>query len=136
MSFQPCRREVIGLGAGLAAVTVLAACGGSQGQEVPEGAVLADTADIPEGGAIPILVGDAPAILVHTPEGEFRAFSAICPHQGCKVLPPADDAPETVECPCHRSRFETFTGTVINGPADEDLTEIAVQVEDGKIVTA
>lgn len=136
MSFHPCRREVIGLGAGLAAASVLAACGGSSAPEPEQGAVLADASEVPEGEAIPVLIGDVPVILAHTPGGEFRAFSAICPHQGCNVLPPSQDDPETLECPCHRSRFETYTGTVLNGPADEDLTEIPVRVEDGKVVTA
>lgn len=136
MSFQPCRREVIGLGAGLAAATVLAACSSSEESAPEQGFVIAETSEVPEGEAIAALVGDVPVILTHTPGGKFRAFSAICPHQGCNVLPPKQDDPETLECPCHRSRFETYTGEVLNGPAAEDLTEIPVQVEDGKVVTA
>lgn len=132
MSFQPCRRQVLGIGAGIAAATVLAACSDSS-EPLAKGTVLADVADVPEGGAISVLVGDTPIILSHLPGGTFRAFSAICTHQGCNVVPD-DDAPETLECPCHRSEFDTYTGQVLTGPADEDLPEYEIEVTDGKVI--
>lgn len=132
MSFQPCRRQVLGIGAGIAAASVLASCSDSNAT-LEAGTVLADVADVPEGGAIPVSIGENPIILSHTPEGTFRAFSAICPHQGCKVVPD-DSAPEILECPCHRSEFDTYTGEVLKGPADEDLPEYEVGVADGKVI--
>lgn len=132
MNFELCRRQVLGIGAGIAAAGVLAGCSENEA-ELEEGTVLASVAEIAEGEAIPVLVGDTPMILAHTPEGEFRAFSAICTHQGCKVLPDAEQ-PEILECPCHRSEFDTYTGAVLKGPAEEDLPEFPVTVQDGKIV--
>jgi len=132
VNFQLCRRQVLGLGAGIAAAGVLAGCSEST-EELERGTVLADAADIAEGEAIPVLAGDTPMILTHTPGGTFRAFSAICTHQGCKVVPDAGQ-PEILECPCHRSEFDTYTGAVLKGPAEEDLPEFPVSVREGKIV--
>ena len=94
MSFQLCRRQVLGIGAGIAAAGVLAGCSETT-EELEEGTVLADAADIAEGEAIPVAVGDTSMILTHTPEGTFRAFSAVCTHQGCNV---SDASAEILEC--------------------------------------
>lgn len=133
MNAHPCRRDVLGLGAGLAAMGILAAC--SSSEAISEGTVLADVSDVPEGETIPVLVGETAVILSHTPQGDFTAHSAICTHQGCKVLPDDQD-PELLECPCHHSQFHSYTGEVLKGPATEDLPEIPVTVQDGKIIAA
>lgn len=132
MSFQPCRRQFLAVGAGITAATVLGACSGTP-ETLDEGTVLADVEDVPQGEAISVLIGDTPIILSHTPDGSFRAFSGICTHQGCKVVPDEEVA-EILECPCHRSEFNTYTGEVLKGPADEDLPEYDVEVKDGKII--
>lgn len=131
MSFQPCRRQALGIGAGIAAAGFLAACSGSE-TEVAGGEVLADVADVPEGQPTPVLIGEAPVILTQDAPGSYRAFLAICTHQGCKVVP--DAAPEILVCPCHRSEFNTFTGEVLRGPATEALTEIPIEVVGGQII--
>lgn len=111
---------------------MLSACSG--GGELDAGTVLADVQDVPEGAAIPVVVNDVPIIVSHTPDGQLRAFSAICTHQGCKVLPPAAEEPEVLVCPCHYSEFSTFSGEVLKGPASEDLPELAITVREGKII--
>lgn len=134
MNAQLCRRQLLGVGAGVAAASVLTSCSG--GSDTPaEGTVLADAADIPEGTAAPVLIDQTPIILSHAPDGTFRAFSAICTHQGCKVVP--DDAqPDRLVCPCHHSEFATYTGNVLTGPAREDLTEYEIRVKNGQILLA
>jgi Rieske Fe-S protein len=42
----------------------------------------------------------------------------------------------TLTCPCHGSRFDAANGQVVDPPATVPLTEVPVQVRDGKIVTA
>lgn len=135
MTFQPCRRQVLGLGAGLAAGAVLASCAGDSANQIDTGTVLARTEEVPAGQVKPVLVGEIPIMIAHTPDGQFTAFSAICPHQGCKVVPVAD-GPEILECPCHRSRFDSYTGDVLNGPALEALSEFPIEVRDGNITAA
>ena len=53
--------------------------------------------------------------------GALHERSAICPHLGCVVQ--WNTAEKTWDCPCHGSRFDKF-GTVINGPANVDLTKV------------
>ena len=50
--------------------------------------------------------------------GELHRRSAVCPHLGCIVA--WNPAAATWDCPCHGSRFDKV-GTVINGPANNDL---------------
>jgi len=62
--------------------------------------------------------------------GQFTAYDATCPHQGCSV-----DFVSPVEgfaCPCHGSRFDA-TGRHTAGPAPRGLTAIQVSVEGGEV---
>jgi len=52
------------------------------------------------------------------------ALSAACSHLGCTVAPGPDG--RTLDCPCHGSRY-ALDGGVLHGPADEPLTELAVE---------
>ncbi|MFJ6131208.1 Rieske (2Fe-2S) protein [Janibacter terrae] len=109
-------------GAGL-----LAACGGdgSAAGETGGGAtgpVSIPVADVPEGGGV---VRDD-VVVTQPSAGEFRAFDARCPHQGCAV---AAVTAEAIECPCHGSRFDPATGAVTQGPATTGLTARTATVE-------
>ena len=53
--------------------------------------------------------------------GQVHRRSAICTHLGCIVA--WNPAASTWDCPCHGSRFDKL-GTVINGPAKTDLSEV------------
>lgn len=89
---------------------------------------LADTADIPSGGG---KIFEGQKVVVTQPtEGEFRAFSAICTHQGCAV---ASVSNGTINCPCHGSQFKIEDGSVAKGPASDPLEEKQIDVADGKI---
>jgi len=72
-----------------------------------------------------------PAILVHLPGGELRAFSQKCTHLGCVVY----YEPETgeMECPCHEGFFDADTGAVVAGPPQRPLGRIDVTVRDGTV---
>jgi Rieske Fe-S protein len=50
--------------------------------------------------------------------GEFKAFSAICTHQGCTVNKVEDG---TIDCPCHGSKYRVADGSVVAGPAPRPL---------------
>lgn len=99
------------------------ATGGSAATGVAAGA-LAATSQVPDGGG---LIIDGKNIVITQPEsGSFRAFSAICTHQGCIVNRVADG---TIDCPCHGSKYSITDGHVVNGPAPAPLPAIAIKVE-------
>jgi len=143
-NWAPTRRGLIVAGsatiAGTAAFT-LSACApsaetsdqaGSDPKGVESGTELAPLADVPVGGSVGVQVGGSAILLSQPAEGEAKAFSAICRHQGCVVAA----AGETLDCPCHGSRYDAATGEVLNGPSTLPLIPIEVTVTDGQIVVA
>jgi Rieske Fe-S protein len=139
-SRSPTRRAVLiaGMGAGTA---FLAACGspdtgaGPAGSTpgtppIPAGTVVHTLATIPVGGTAAAEV-DGHAILLSQPaKGRVEAFSAICPHQGCRVAAQGAD----FECPCHGSRFDGRTGAVLTGPSPRALTRVTVTVSGNDVI--
>jgi Rieske Fe-S protein len=71
---------------------------------------------------------DDPAILVHLPDGELRAFSQKCTHLGCVVY--WDDGERELLCPCHDGAFDASTGAPVAGPPDRPLAGIDIEVRD------
>jgi Rieske Fe-S protein len=136
------RRTVLALGGGAAAAVVLAACSsggetsavatpgeanqsGSTGQT---GQTLTSVDQVPLGGGV---VLPDPAIVVTQPEtGVYKAFTAICPHQGCLVDEVVDNE---IVCPCHGSRFSAADGAVLVGPATEGLASEPITVQGTQI---
>lgn len=129
----PTRRQVLlagtGIVAGLGATTALTACGGSSesGSQAPTSSgqtVTVAKADVPVGGAL--LQGTKYAVTQPT-AGVFKAFSKVCPHQGCEV---SQIYQQTLVCPCHNSVFSIVDGSRESGPARTGLRPVAVR-EDG-----
>ncbi len=77
--------------------------------------------------------GSQPAILVRTPEGDLRAFSAVCPHLGCTVRYQAES--KVIWCPCHNGIFDLH-GRNIGGPPPRPLPEFKVNIRNGKVVVS
>ena len=74
---------------------------------------------------------DSPAILLHLPGGELRAFSQKCTHLGCVVFWQADE--DRLYCPCHEGVFDPVSGDPTAGPPDRPLERIDVEVRDGQV---
>ena len=65
------------------------------------------------------------AIAMRLPNGLLVAYSSICTHLSCAVLPrPQEDA---LVCPCHDGRFDATTGEVTEGPPPRPLPLIELQ---------
>ncbi len=93
------------------------------------GGAIAKTADIPVGGGL-VLENEA-VVITQPSEGDFKAFSAVCTHQGCLVASVADN---TISCPCHGSQFSATDGSVVKGPATAPLAAAGIAVEGGDVV--
>ncbi|WP_435745127.1 Rieske (2Fe-2S) protein [Nocardioides sp. SYSU DS0663] len=138
---------IAGVGIGL---PVLAACGGdsepstavdpdpttdtptASGSASSDGApgaeAFAPASDIEVGGGA--VYPDEEVVITQPSEGEFKAFSAICTHQGCTVIEVSD---EGIVCPCHNSIFAITDGSPQGGPATTALAERPVRVADGQL---
>ena len=92
---------------------------------------IATTSEIPVGSGI--VLADDEVVITQPSEGEFKAFSAICTHQGCTVTGVSDG---TINCTCHGSRFSIADGSVQAGPAPQPLPARDVAVEGDSIVLA
>lgn len=77
----------------------------------------------PRQGGIVSIKGKKVALYRDEAEG-LHAFTAICPHMGCVLQWNGDE--HSFDCPCHGSRF-TCQGTVVNGPAKDDLPKIQLR---------
>ena len=95
------------------------------------GAKLAATADVPVGGGV--ILADAQLVITQPKAGTFKAFSAICTHQGCTVSFVENG---TINCPCHGSEFAIADGSVVAGPAPKPLPAQSIKVSGGSITAA
>ncbi|MFB7032181.1 MULTISPECIES: Rieske (2Fe-2S) protein [unclassified Streptomyces] len=93
--------------------------------ESPEGdgEALARTSEIPVGGGA--VFAEEKVVVTQPKAGEFKAFSAVCTHQGCLVNRVADG---TIDCPCHGSKFRVADGSVVTGPATRPLPAERINV--------
>lgn len=96
-----------------------------------EALVLARAEDVPSGGGM--ILKDQDLVLTKDADGEIHAFSATCTHLGCVV---AAVVGNTINCPCHGSKFDATTGARVAGPAREPLPARPIQVRDGAIFRA
>jgi Rieske Fe-S protein len=72
-----------------------------------------------------------PALLLHLPDGELRAYSQKCTHLGCVVF--WEDGADDLLCPCHDGHFDLRTGDAVAGPPERALPRIDLEVRDGTI---
>jgi cytochrome b6-f complex iron-sulfur subunit len=75
--------------------------------------------------AVVFRFGSKPAILVRTPDGDFRAFTAVCTHLGCTVQYRSDHA--DIWCPCHNGIYD-LGGNVVSGPPPRPLEQFTVNL--------
>ncbi|THA23438.1 Rieske (2Fe-2S) protein [Streptomyces sp. RKND-216] len=145
----PTRRTVLAAAGTTSAALALAACGSSGGgdtggEESPGsgdqptgkgtsepgggGAELVSTSEVPEGGGT--ILKEEKVVVTQPSAGEYKAFSAVCTHQGCVVSSVADGS---INCACHGSRFAVADGSVQQGPATQPLPAVKVSVRGGSV---
>lgn len=148
MSEHICSRRLFLVGAAATATgALLAACGADTtttatssseaasptetaesvtGSSIPAQELTVADADVPVGGAIAV----GGYILAQPVEGEFKAYSSVCPHQGREV---SEISGLEATCPAHNSVFDLTDGSPISGPAMTPLVESPTTVADGSV---
>lgn len=106
--------------------------------EVPESTVSSVTLnlsadEIPSNFGRIFKFGSRPGILVRTPSGELRAFSARCTHLDCTVQYREDLS--HIWCACHNGHFD-LNGVNIAGPPPRPLDRFDVNERGGQIVVS
>jgi cytochrome b6-f complex iron-sulfur subunit len=77
--------------------------------------------------------GSQPGLLVRTPTGEVRAFSAVCTHLNCTVQYRPDL--EQIWCACHDGHYD-INGKNVAGPPPRPLEQYTVNVRGDDIVVS
>jgi Rieske Fe-S protein len=133
------RRAIMNTGLAAAAIAGLSSCtnygtapasqpsaatlgGASGGSSAALGPLTVKEADIPVGSGK--IFPDAQTVITQPKKGEFKAFSAVCTHQGCVV----DTVTTTINCPCHGSKYSITDGSVVNPPAPQPLPPKTIKV--------
>jgi Rieske Fe-S protein len=96
------------------------------------GKPLARLSDIPVGGAISATGPSGGLIIARPTANTVVAFSAVCTHLGCTVVPNGNE----LDCPCHGSVFNATTGAVITGPAPQSLPQVRVKLSGDTVLSA
>lgn len=91
--------------------------------------------DLPPGKSKLIRYGRIPVLLFRTPEpqGELKAFVAVCTHFDCTVGYRQDE--NCIFCACHEGRYDV-DGNVIAGPPPEPLRPVHYKLHEGTLVIA
>ena len=127
------RRTMLrGAAVGGAALPLLAACGSGSdsdaGSSGKSGSGTVAVADVPVGGGK--ILKDEQVVVTQPEKGTFKAFTAVCTHQGCTVNKVLGGK---IVCPCHGSTFSITDGSPQGGPAQSALAEKKVSVEGDQI---
>jgi len=83
--------------------------------------------DVPIGSAI-VFTYPGPndrCLLIRTDERTFLAYSQLCTHLSCAVIPVVAEG--VLKCPCHEGFFDLYTGRNIAGPPPRPLPRIQLE---------
>lgn len=94
-------------------------------QQPTEPVGLGPADEVPVGGAQ--LYRDEKVLVCRPEDGDYRAYSAVCTHAGCVLSGLRDDV---AVCSCHGSTFDPATGAVLQGPAEEPLHPMELEIDE------
>ena len=120
------RRDALRAAAVLGGGAALVACGADAAQ--PVSTALGSTGDVPVGGGR--IYKEQKVVVTQPASGTFRAFTAVCTHQGCLVSAVKE---ATIQCKCHNSSFSIADGSVLGGPAAAPLAARTVTADGGTL---
>ena len=100
-------------------------------ESVENSVVAAKRSEVPPNSGKIFKFGNKPGIVVHTPQGEFKAFSAVCTHLEC-IVQYRDDTKQ-IWCACHNGQYN-LSGQNIGGPPPRPLEEFKVNTRGYDVV--
>ena len=74
--------------------------------------------------------GSKPGIVIRTPSGDIRAFTAVCTHLACTVQ--YRDDFQQIWCACHNGHYD-LNGINVAGPPPRPLTPYRVDIKDDEV---
>ncbi len=86
---------------------------------------------IPNDSGKIVRFGTIPVILIRTPAGDLRAYSAVCTHLNCTVQYRKDMG--LIWCACHNGKYD-LTGRNIAGPPPRPLEPYRVVVKGDEVI--
>ena len=75
--------------------------------------------------------GSRPGLILKTPAGDLRAFSAVCTHLDCTVQYREDR--QEIWCACHNGKYD-LSGKNVSGPPPRPLDPLEVKLRGDQIV--
>lgn len=103
--------------------------------QIPEAStnrvVAAKLSELPPNSGKIFRFGDRPGIVIHTAEGQFKAFSAVCTHLNCTVQYRQDL--KHIWCACHNGHYD-LNGKNIAGPPPRPLEEYQAFVQGEDVI--
>lgn len=97
----------------------------ASGEAATTSAVAGKVTDIKPNSGVVFKFGNKPAIVVRGPDGEFRAFTAVCTHLDCTVQYKGDTS--QIWCACHNGIYD-LGGNVVSGPPPRPLEQFTVNL--------
>jgi Rieske Fe-S protein len=130
----PCVGGVWALMAAYPIYSYLTPNGGDEPESKVSSVTVGDIKDLPPGSGKNFKFGSMPALITHTKDGEFHAFSAVCTHLGCTVqFRPEKDL---IWCACHGGCYDPSSGKNTAGPPPKPLLALKVEVVKDKIIVS
>lgn len=105
----------------------------ASGAAAVESIEVKDFGEIVRDSAKVVRFGKQPAIIIHTPTGQYKAFMARCTHLGCVVKYEGGEEIPRLHCNCHGSVFD-LNGKNLSGPAPRPLDPLRVNIKGENLV--
>jgi 3-phenylpropionate/trans-cinnamate dioxygenase ferredoxin component len=91
-------------------------------------------ADVPDGGAVRVLLDGVPVAIVRS-DGEVYAIHDVCSHANV-ALSEGEVEGRTIECWLHGSRFDLVSGRPTGLPATQPVPVYPVKIEGDDVYVA
>jgi Rieske Fe-S protein len=86
-----------------------------------------NVSELPPDSGLVFKFGRKPGLLIHTPDGQIKAFDGICTHLDCTVQ--YSQERQQIWCACHNGRYD-LNGINVGGPPPRPLPAFKVNIDE------